>query len=116
MENGDALEIMKAIGDLKSDIATKIGQVETALVAKIGAVETSVAGLSGSLKAQVDAVDKKHETAVATLRHEVLSEDGRIPKIEASIADDKRWQNIKHAAGPVMVILHAVARKLGIPV
>ena len=47
----------------------------------------------------------------------------KIPLLEQEVNDiredmksDKFWGNVKSASGPVMVVLHAVAHKLGFPI
>ena len=48
------------------------------------------------------------------LEHEVVKSD--IITIKDEMKDAKKWENIKMVVGPVMVVLHSIARGLGIHV
>lgn len=52
---------------------------------------------------------KELKEDVPVLKQEII-------QIKEDMKSDKYWGNVKAASGPVMVILHAVAHKLGINV
>lgn len=86
--NGDALELMQELGRIHADLKQDIGAVKTEIATDIGVVKTEMAGFKGSF-------------------------DTRLKVVETDLKDQKFWGNVKSASGPVMVLLHVAAHKLG---
>lgn len=92
-------DLMQAMQGMEARLAEKIGEVG--------------ANVSTAL-AKVDAEEKARIADVRTLRNEILGREGRVPKIEQEMRDAKRWENLKHAMGPALVIIHGIAHKFGV--
>ncbi len=87
--NGDALELMQRLGEIHADLKDDIGKLKSNFKEDIGQLKADFAGFEGSAGARISA-------------------------IEVDMKDQKFWGNVKAASGPVMVMLHIAAHKLGL--
>jgi hypothetical protein len=79
--------------------------------------------MNGDLQELMTYIGEKHDEQMSAIAHlgiefaehkgEILT---RVSAIEDGIKDEKFWTNIKILFGPVVVVLYAIARKLGVNV
>jgi hypothetical protein len=88
MQNGDTIEIVKAIGQLKADLLTDIGEVKTQNAAQM--------------------------ESITNLRRELLGPGGRVTTVEKRLDDIEFWQNIKTIVViPILLAIHKVMTAMG---
>ena len=92
------------------DLMQAMQGMEARLSEKIGEIGSNVS----TALAKVEAEEKARCAAVDGLRNEVLGPEGRVLKIEQEMKEAKRWENLKHALGPALVLLHSVAHEFGL--
>ena len=87
--DSNSFEIMKAIGDMKSELKEDIGEVKAQNAAQL--------------------------THITGLRNELLGNGGRVTSIEVRLDRQEFWHNVKTTVViPVVFMLHKIATVLGI--
>lgn len=86
--NGDSLELMHAIGELKSELQKDIGEVKVQNATQL--------------------------TSIAGLRNELLGEGGRVTHLEKRLDDQEFWQNVKTIVViPFLLGVHKILTAIG---
>lgn len=91
MDDQSAVDIVAAIGDLKTDVATRIGDLKTSVAKDIGVVNTTVEKYHADLNARMLAV-------------------------ESDTASQKKWGRINTLLVPVYAFAHGFAAHWGIKI
>ena len=86
--NGDSLELMKAIGEMKSELQQSIGEVKAQNAAQL--------------------------ESITGLRRELLEPGGRVTNVEKRLDDIEFWQNVKTIVViPLLLAIHKVMTAMG---
>jgi len=88
MDDQNAIAIVKAIGEMQTDVATRIGDLKASVARDIGVVNTTVAGFHADLNARVLAVEEDTKS-------------------------QKKWSRINTALIPVYAFAHGIASHMG---
>ena len=91
MDDQNTLAIVTAIGDMRTDVATRFGELKESVAKDIGAVNTTVAGFHADLNARLKAV-------------------------EDDTKSQKKWGRVNIALMPAYAFLHGIASHLGFKV
>lgn len=88
MVAGDAVELMKAIMELKSELLNDIGEVKAQNAAQL--------------------------VSITGLRRELLDDGGRVKMVEKRLDDLEFWQNVKTVVVvPILLTIHKLLTVLG---
>lgn len=86
--NGDLLQLMQAIGEMKSELQKDLGEVKSQNAAQL--------------------------VSIISLRRELLGDGGRVKNIEVRLDNQDFWQNVKtFVVIPIIFAIHKMATVLG---